>query len=172
MKKTEAILQFLDGCEDAQTTSDVAAGIGEADDAKNVSCLLFYLKKTGRVETVAAGTAGVESTWSITPVGREWFAELKDELGDEVAAVAARKVVAKKMREKAKAPKLQRTAAKAQPAAAVVAIDQTPLPPAVGRQIAVRDDGAILLIEDDVVITTLIPEDALRISKVIERLAA
>jgi hypothetical protein len=181
MKKTDAILQYLDGCTQPQSTSEIAAGIDQADDSKNVSSLLAYLKTHGRVQTVDKGAGGAESTWQITATGRTWFTELTEEATQTAKPAkaiheATRAKVAKKAREKAADPeklaplprkKLQRTAAVLQ---TLDTVELTPPAPIRGRAIAVREDGAVLVIEDDVVITTLIPEDALRIASVVQRL--
>lgn len=166
MKKTDAILQFLDDCEEAQSTSEVAAGIDQADDTKSVGSLLSYLKAQGRVRTAVNGSGGVESTWLISAAGKEWFADLKDEAaGDSKPA----KVVHQAQ------PKVQRKTAKVQPAKRVERVTGTVEPPALpavngARQIAVRDDGAVLVLEHDVVVTTLHPDDARRIALVVQRL--
>jgi hypothetical protein len=167
MKKTDAILQFLAQCDGPQTTSAIAAAIDDPDGVSRVSALLTYLAGLRRI--TKGEQIGRENAWSITDEGRAWFGDVQDEAGENVGSAPAPRKVVKAARLPAK---VQRKTAKAKPAAAVAFVEPTPLPPANGRQLAVRDDGAILLIEDDVVVTTLIPEDALRIAKVIERLAA
>lgn len=183
MKKTDRILQFLAECKGPQTTSEVAAGIDEADDTKGVGGLLSYLAgQRGFVAGARASDTSPEKAWTITAAGRQWFDELAEECD---AAEPAKKIVHEAARAKATKARIERAAdpeklaplprKKPKPAPPVLQptaiVEQTPLPPAIGRQIAIRDDGAVLLLEGDLVVTTLVPEDALRIARVIQTLS-
>lgn len=193
VKKTDAILQFLSGCDTPQATSEIAAGIGEADDTKGVGSLLSYLAgQRGFVAGERVGESSAEKSWTITAAGRQWFDDLQDEqtMGGRQPD-SARRIVAKRAREKASDPekiapkkkanvarsprgKLQRKTAEVQqpaaqpdPAAALIVVERTT--PA--RQIAVRDDGAVLVLEGGQIVSTLLPEDAQRIALVVNRLS-
>lgn len=49
-------------------------------------------------------------------------------------------------------------------------VESTPLAPITGRAIAVREDGAILVLDGDAVVSTLVPDDARRIAAVVNRM--
>jgi hypothetical protein len=181
MKKTDRILQSLADAEAPLLTSDLAAAIDDADGPSRVNALLNYLAGHGKVErTNADAGRTAEASWRITKDGRDWLAEVVDDAPAEptgkLVHEAKRQKVAKSRRDKAADPeklaplprrKVQRTAAVSQPAAAVELIPPAPIN---GRAIAVREDGAVLVLEHDVVVTTLVPEDARRIALVVNRL--
>jgi hypothetical protein len=186
-RKSDLILQHLAGVDGAATVIDIAAAIGE-DDAgavKRTGALLSYLQGKGFVQR--EGERG-SSSWRITPGGLGWIQELTGEQVETPAAAKARKPkrvreavrqkVARRKREQAADPegiaprprrKLQRSAAEVQPAPAVT-VELVPPAPINGRAIAVREDGAVLVLERDQVVTTLHPEDARRIALCVNRL--
>jgi hypothetical protein len=79
MKKSHAILQALADAPEGLLTSDVAAAIGDADSVNNVSALLSYAAKNGRVERLSGGAGAGEATWGLTDFGREYLAALTED---------------------------------------------------------------------------------------------
>jgi hypothetical protein len=201
VRKTDRILQYLDGCSAGAPTGDIAAAIDDADGVDRTKALLTYLGGLGKVERANPDAdRGVEAIWRITKEGREALADVADDAPSDsprkvvheaappkraVKAAKAAKVakaatpakVARPAKTKGKpavkrrAPrKLQRRTERVRPAPVAV-VELTPPAPIVGRAIAIREDGAVLVLEDDVVVTTLIPEDALKIARVIQTLS-
>lgn len=171
MKKTDLILQHLSSTDEPQTTSAIAAAIDDADGVSRVSALLTYLSGLGRVEK--GEQIGRENAWSITAAGSQWLNDLIEEAGSENVSQAPRTIVAERTRTKAKAQRrtanMQRKTAKVQPLPAI-SVEPTPLTPVNGRAIAVREDGAILVLDGDTVVSTLVPDDARRIAIVVNRM--
>jgi hypothetical protein len=190
-RKTDLILQHLSGLDEPASLGDIAAAIGEDDKggSARTGALLSYLQGKGFV--LREGERG-SGGWRITSGGRAWIEELTGELDTAPAAEAdapkparkakpvreaVRQKVARRKRAQAADPeglaplprrKVQRHAAEVQPLTGVVEL--TPPAPINGRAIAVREDGAVLVLERDQVVTTLLPEDARRIASVVNRL--
>lgn len=164
MKKTDRILQYLDGIDGPLPgAADIAAAIDDADGIDRTKALLTYLAGHGKVEKI---TDGRDVAWRITEAGREALAEATE----DAPAAPAKKVVHRAPPQRvAKKParKLQRAAAVLQP---VATVESTPLAPITGRAIAVREDGAILVLDGDAVVSTLVPDDARRIAAVVNRM--
>lgn len=177
MRKSDAILQHLAGLDKTASVGDIAAAIGDVEHGgtSRVGALLSNLQAKRYV--VREGTRA-DGGWRITTGGLDALAEATEdapapEPRKVVHEAAAPKKRAAKSRNVAKSPrrKLQRRTAKVQPEAPVAVVELTPPAPIVGRAIAIREDGAVLVLEDDVVVTTLIPEDALKIARVIQTLS-
>lgn len=181
MRKSDLILQHLAGIDGTAGVSDIAAAIGDVENGgtSRTSALLSNLQK--RRYVTREGTRS-DGGWRITPGGCEALAEATEDTPPSPsdsprkvvheAAPPKNKRVAKKAKKAkgAKSPrgKLQRRTAKVQPAETSVAVVELA---SIGRSIAIREDGAVLVLEDNAVVTTLIPEDALKIARVIQALS-
>lgn len=87
MKKTDRILQYLDGIDGPLPgAADIAAAIDDADGIDRTKALLTYLAGHGKVEKI---TDGRDVAWRITEAGREALAEATE----DAPSAPAKKVV-------------------------------------------------------------------------------
>lgn len=182
MKKSHRILMALDEATAPMTCDEIAAAIDEPDEGKSVGILMCSLRNNERVSQV--GKDGQKVTWTITEAGREFITDVLSEQQDDAAseAAASRRVLrAERARRDPDGPPPPRRSKKRVPKASVLndalaqPLNCQPGAIVVGpaeQSIAVRDDGAVLVLERNKVIATLLPELAMRIAGVVRRLRA
>jgi hypothetical protein len=175
MKKSHAILRALEEAAAPQTPEELAAAIDSPDDGKLVGQLLCALRKRGHAEDV--DKRGAFKLWSITDAGRQFLTDAGGEQQDDATAPPpSRRVIAagRQWREADSAHHGRATKKKSAGANShhSAAPPTTGPAPAVGWGIAVRDDGALVVLEGDRCVYTFTPELALRVADLVRRLHA
>jgi hypothetical protein len=181
MKKSHRILMALDEAEAPMTAEELAAAIDEPDEAKTVGVLMCSLRNNERVTQV--GKEGQRVTWSITERGREFITDVLAEQQDDAAtetAASRRVVYAERARRDPDGPMPTRSKKRAAKVNGITPVEHagemtpTALTAVVdGHQyIAIREDGALLIVEDGAVAFTLSSELAMRVAGVVRRLRA
>lgn len=180
LKRSHRVLQALEEAEHAQTVSELAATIDDLDHVKNVAALLYNLQYAGRV--VKAGQRDNCFTWNITESGRQFLTDVlaeQQDCGIGGNGAARRVMAAERQRHDADGPPVPPPMPDALAIAWNPANGITPATAAVCNavfngepSIAVREDGALVVLEADRIVYTLSPEFALRIAAVVRRLRA
>jgi hypothetical protein len=178
MRKSYAILRALEDATEPQTPDELAAAIDSPDDGKIVGQLLCALRTKGHAHDV--DKRGRSNTWIITDAGRQFITDVLAEQHDASAsapAAARRVAAADRKRRDPEGPgpvvwsRRHSGVTNGHAPAAVESLPAVPAP-APDHSVAVREDGALIVLEGGRIACAISPELALRIAHLVRRLRA